>query len=106
MKNTPLLVKRTLEIDPDRFPFPLRDCGPDETVSILASRGCYNHCRFCPIPSYYNDGPLWQGRSPEKVAAEISLLIEQGYNDFYFVDPNFIGPGRNGKKGPCNCSIS
>lgn len=98
MKNTPLLVKRTLEIDPDRFPFPLRDCGPDETVSILASRGCYNHCRFCPIPSYYNDGPLWQGRSPEKVAAEISLLIEQGYNDFYFVDPNFIGPGRNGKK--------
>ena len=98
IKDPQLLVKRTLESDPDKFPFPLRDSGPNTTVSILASRGCYNHCRFCPVPSFYNDGPLWQGRSPEKVFEEMALLVEQGYRDFYFVDPNFIGPGKNGKK--------
>ena len=29
---------------------------------------------------------------------EIKQLLDAGYKDFYFADPNFIGPGENGKK--------
>ncbi|HKI49820.1 MAG TPA: radical SAM protein [Desulfobacteria bacterium] len=83
--------------DPDKFSFPRRDLKPGETVSILASRGCYNHCSFCPVPVFYNNGPLWRGRSPENIVQEVTLLMDQGIRDFYFVDPNFIGPGRKGK---------
>ena len=85
------------EPDPDRFPFPCRDLGSTNTVSILASRGCYNHCSFCPVPAFYNHGPLWRGRSPQNVLAEMTQLIDQGVRDFYFVDPNFFGPGKKGR---------
>ncbi|MCG6877803.1 MAG: B12-binding domain-containing radical SAM protein [Deltaproteobacteria bacterium] len=84
--------------DPDKFSFPRRHLKPGETVSILASRGCYNHCSFCPVPVFYNNGPLWRGRSPENIVQELTLLMDQGIRDFYFVDPNFIGPGRKGKE--------
>ena len=96
--GTSALVQRPAEPEPDRFPFPLRHMMGGETVSVLASRGCYNHCRFCPIPVFYNGGPLWRGRSPDNVAEEIATLMAQGATDFYFVDPNFVGPGAKGKK--------
>jgi len=83
---------------PDRFSTPIRSCQPDGTVSILASRGCYNHCQFCPIPSFYNNGPEWNGRMPRHIYAEIKELVGQGYKDFYFVDPNFVGPGEKGRE--------
>ena len=93
---------RRPEKDPDQFAFPWRGdmtaCSPGNTVSILASRGCYNHCSFCPVPSFYNQGPLWRGRSPENVAREMQMLCDQGVSSFYFCDPNFIGPGRKGKQ--------
>jgi anaerobic magnesium-protoporphyrin IX monomethyl ester cyclase len=95
--GTSALAQRPPEPEPDRFPFPLRPVIDGETVSVLASRGCYNHCRFCPIPAFYNDGPLWRGRSPDNVAEEIATLMARGAEDFYFVDPNFIGPGARGK---------
>ena len=41
---------------------------------------------------------MWRGRSPENVAAEISELVCLGKKDFYFVDPNFVGPGKAGKE--------
>ncbi len=93
--------------DPDRFAFPERVPVPDQTVpdqttsrtaSILASRGCYNHCVFCLVPSFYNNGPLWRGRTPENIYKEMVELLKLGYRDFYFVDPNFIGPGRKNKQ--------
>lgn len=93
-----VLTKRSPAGDPDSFPQPWRRYDDGETVSILASRGCYNQCRFCPIPSFYNDGPLWTGRTPENVYAEIAELAEAGCRDFYFVDPNFIGPGKKGRQ--------
>lgn len=88
---------RTPEKNPDLFAFPTRS-PLDGTAPILASRGCYNHCSFCPVPSFYNQGSMWKGRSPENIAREIQELVDQGVKDFYFVDPNFIGPGTLGKK--------
>jgi radical SAM superfamily enzyme YgiQ (UPF0313 family) len=91
------LIPRKPAPNPDRFLYPLRDPDSSGTASILGSRGCYNHCRFCPIPSFYNGGPLWRGRHPEHIVAEIQSLMAAGYRDFYFVDPNFIGPGKSGR---------
>ena len=88
---------RTPEKNPDLFAFPKR-ISLDGTAPILASRGCYNHCSFCPVPSFYNQGSMWKGRSPENIAREIQGLVNQGVKEFYFVDPNFIGPGTLGKK--------
>jgi len=88
---------RIPEPNPDTFPVPHRDSGTDTTASILASRGCYNHCSFCPVPVFYHDGSLWRGRSPQNVVEEMARLMHQGFRDFYFVDPNFVGPGRRGK---------
>ncbi|MBA3037499.1 MAG: B12-binding domain-containing radical SAM protein [Desulfobacterium sp.] len=90
--------QRIPEQNIDKFYFPERTNTDDQTVSILASRGCYNHCAFCLVPSFYNDGPLWRGRSPENIYQEISALADKGCKDFYFVDPNFIGPGKKGKE--------
>lgn len=104
---------RTPEKNPDVFAFPKRS-SLEGTVSILASRGCYNHCSFCPVPPFYNGGNLWRGRSPENIATEVSGLVAQGAKRFYFCDPNFIGPGKKGKKrvmelmdliGPMNISF-
>ena len=37
---------------PDRLAFPLRpSLELEQTVSVLASRGCYNHCSFCLVPA-------------------------------------------------------
>ncbi|MDQ7783851.1 MAG: radical SAM protein [Desulfomonilaceae bacterium] len=82
---------------PDTFPFPFRDRGGATTASVLASRGCYNHCSFCPVPVFYHDGAVWRGRSPGNVAEEMTRLTNLGFRDFYFVDPNFVGPGKRGK---------
>ena len=89
---------RKPEKNPDSFPFPVRNVEPGETISILASRGCYNYCSFCPVPLFYNNGPLWRGRTPENIINEISCLYDQGCRDFYFIDPNFIGPGTKGRQ--------
>lgn len=93
-----MAAPRMPEANPDKFPFPLRDQQSEGTTSILASRGCYNHCSFCPVPAFYNDGPLWRGRSPHNVLNEMTQLLDRGIRDFYFVDPNFIGPGKKGRE--------
>jgi hypothetical protein len=83
----------------DAIPFPHRTKTQlKQTISILASRGCYNHCSFCPIPSFYNDGPLWRGRSVANIMEEIIALAKEGCLEFYFIDPNFIGPGKAGRQ--------
>lgn len=86
-------------IDPlDPLPFPLRPfLHAEDTLSILASRGCYNHCSFCLIPTLNGGRPSWRSRSTENVVTEIAELTALGKTDFYFVDPNFIGPGKAGK---------
>jgi radical SAM superfamily enzyme YgiQ (UPF0313 family) len=85
--------------DLDSLPVPVRPgLGQMETVSVLASRGCFNGCSFCLIPALDQGRTLWRGRSAEAVIREISDLIARGKSDFYFVDPNFVGPGARGRR--------
>ncbi|MCP4023876.1 MAG: B12-binding domain-containing radical SAM protein [Desulfobacteraceae bacterium] len=88
---------RIPEKNPDIFAFPKRS-SLEGVVTILGSRGCYNHCSFCPVPSFYNQGSLWRGRSPHNIAEEMQTLVNKGVCKFYFCDPNFIGPGARGKR--------
>jgi radical SAM superfamily enzyme YgiQ (UPF0313 family) len=56
---------------PDRLAFPLRpSVESEETVSVLASRGCYNHCSFCLVPALDHGKTMWRGRSPEKCVGQ------------------------------------
>jgi radical SAM superfamily enzyme YgiQ (UPF0313 family) len=83
----------------DKLPFPARPwIKREETTSILASRGCYNGCSFCLIPTLDGNKAVWRKRSIVNVAEEIRPLKELGKTDFYFVDPNFIGPGPAGQE--------
>ena len=84
--------------DLDIYPFPTRNPEHSGSISILGSRGCYNHCSFCPVPPFYNQGALWRGRRPENIVAEIKALMIDNRREFYFVDPNFIGPGKKGRQ--------
>jgi hypothetical protein len=82
----------------DQLPFPVRPfLDAEETVSVLASRGCYNGCSFCLIPSLDGGRTVWRSRTAVNVAAEVAELVERGKRDLYFVDPNFIGPGESGR---------
>ncbi len=89
-------------IDIDALPFPLRSVGSYSfgEVNISGSRGCYGGCTFCYINPYYGDAKRkWRGRSPENIIAEIdAVLKETDIRYFYFMDPNFYGPGRAGKE--------
>jgi hypothetical protein len=100
VQKEPIFIGRRPPIAPlDRLPFPLRPfLQAEETPSILASRGCYNHCSFCLIPTLNGGRPSWRSRSTENVLAEITELMTYEKTDFYFVDPNFIGPGKAGKE--------
>lgn len=91
------LRQRPVEKEPDRFLFPQR-ARLSEPVTILGSRGCYNHCSFCLVPAFDGRGGRWRGRTPADIVGEIELLMAQGIREFYFADPNFIGPGRSGRE--------
>lgn len=85
----------------DLLPFPVRTEAmlrlPE--VNILGSRGCYGGCTFCYVNPFYGRGSRWRGRSPENITAEMDQIIaESGKKDFYFTDPNFFGPGKEGQK--------
>jgi hypothetical protein len=87
--------------DLDSLPFPRRTrtglarCGG----TILGSRGCYGNCTFCHINDFYAGTPLWRGRSPDNVYAEVQELLPLlSAKYLYFVDANFFGPGESGQK--------
>ncbi len=90
------LIPREPDNNPDTFAFPKRSMSSG-AASILGSRGCYNRCSFCLVPSFDNQKGHWRGRSPLNICAEIEALTAQGVRDFYFTDPNFIGPGKAGR---------
>lgn len=84
----------------DALPFPMRteEMLKIGEINIEGSRGCYGGCTFCYINPYYGKSSCWRGRSPGNIMAEIDSLLEQyGNKNFYFVDPNFFGPGQKGR---------
>lgn len=94
------LQRRELLQNLDDLPYPIRTKAmlriPE--INIEGSRGCYGGCTFCYINPYYGKASCWRGRSPESIIAEIDQLINQyGQRNFYFVDPNFFGPGLKGR---------
>lgn len=87
--------------DLDALPFPVRSQAGFRLaeVNVQGSRGCYGRCTFCYVNSFYGEGSRWRRRSPENIVAEIDQIIaEQKAGYFYFVDPNFFGPGEQGQK--------
>lgn len=94
-------TRRELIEDLDSIPFPVRTDAmfriPE--VNIQGSRGCYGACTFCYVNPFYGERSRWRGRSPENIVAEIDQVIEErGLRRFYFVDPNFFGPGERGQR--------
>ncbi|GAB4266090.1 MAG: hypothetical protein Kow0092_18790 [Deferrisomatales bacterium] len=93
---------RALIDDLDALPFPRR--SPElfglREVNVAGSRGCYGACTFCTINSFYGPASRWRPRTPENVAAEIEAVLAERPDKrrFYFVDPNFFGPGRSGRR--------
>ena len=67
-------------------------------INVCTSRGCYGNCSFCSVRSFYCErGAKWRGRSPENVVAEIEEIYHQyGFDNYLFVDDNYVGPGQYG----------
>ncbi|AOY77158.1 B12-binding domain-containing radical SAM protein [Clostridium formicaceticum] len=88
--------------DLDSIPFPERTAASLSIgeVNIMGSRGCYGNCTFCYINAFVGSGcSKWRGRSPENIVAEIDEVIAKtGMRSFYFTDPNFFGPGKQGQE--------
>ncbi|MBS4024124.1 MAG: B12-binding domain-containing radical SAM protein [Clostridia bacterium] len=93
-------AKQTIR-DLDQLPFPVRTKAllSIGEVNIQGSRGCYGRCTFCYINPFYGTNSSWRGRSPENIIEEIDSVIAQyGKREFYFIDPNFFGPGERGQR--------
>jgi anaerobic magnesium-protoporphyrin IX monomethyl ester cyclase len=90
----------------DELAFPSRDCLPlalsqGGTPTITSSRGCYARCSFCTVHKFYTQqqGPRWVPRSIESVLEELrSLYRDFHIRHFMFVDDNFIGSGKSGRR--------
>lgn len=68
-------------------------------MNIEGSRGCYNNCTFCYINNFYGKKCLWRGHSIDYICEEIEMLMKDYDKErFYFIDPNFFGPGKKGKE--------
>lgn len=87
----------------DTLPFPRRDMmkylnRQSSLINICTSRGCYGNCSFCSVRSFYSGrGAKWRGRSPENVVSEIQTIYDKyGYDNYLFVDDNYVGPGKQG----------
>ena len=66
-----------------------------KTTSILTSRGCPLHCRFCGLRSII---PGYQSRSFDNITKEIEEIVNAGYKTLSFVDDNFTLNKRNVEK--------
>lgn len=96
--RTPLDLDELLPPARDQLPTVLARGGP---AALISSRGCYARCTFCAIEavtrSLYPRPQRY--RSPASVVDEMERLRrEYGARRFYFVDENFLGPGRRGRE--------
>ncbi len=56
-------------------------------ISIEASRGCVNNCRYCCTTQTWKR--TWRGKNPDRVAEEMEEVSGRGFNFIYFSDDNF-----------------
>jgi len=97
---------RPLIKDLDSLPFPARDTlpllmGKGGLPLLSTSRGCTSRCSFCSVHCFYNTpkGRNWRARSSENVLQEIEILNREfGCDELWFVDDNFLGPGKLGRR--------
>lgn len=62
--------------------------GPMPSMFIMASRGCFGHCKFCNTPVFW--GSRVRTRKPEAVVGEIERLQRMyGIREIYFQDDMF-----------------
>lgn len=91
-------VKRERIANLDILPFQTRYLNEEQLkgqpYSITTSRGCYGHCSFCSIDSFYqyNSVKVKQTyRSAQSVSEEIHELVDKyGASSFKIVDDNFF----------------
>jgi anaerobic magnesium-protoporphyrin IX monomethyl ester cyclase len=70
-------------------------------VPVTASRGCYGRCTFCSVERFYRSSPgrPWRGRAGDAVARDAAAMLRvSGFSKITFVDENFMGPGRLGRR--------
>jgi radical SAM superfamily enzyme YgiQ (UPF0313 family) len=95
------------------YPAPLWDDGAADERSaavaaangcapVIGSRGCYGRCTFCCIERFYRDVPHsrpWRPWPAERVADDVvAVVAATGASQVTFVDENFVGPGRAGRR--------
>lgn len=61
--------------------------APRKFTTLLSSRGCPYHCRFCGCQQIVHG--TWRPRSVENTFEELQLLASEGYRQFLFVDDSF-----------------
>jgi radical SAM superfamily enzyme YgiQ (UPF0313 family) len=61
--------------------------APKKFTTILSSRGCPYHCRFCGCQRIVHG--TWRPRNVESVVEELQQLASDGYEQFLFVDDSF-----------------
>ncbi len=81
--------------DIDTIPFPARDLLDMSVYSgyplakrrpgttIFIARGCPFDCSFCSNNIWRCGRPMYRTRSPENVVAELKMLVDQGYREFF-----------------------
>jgi len=57
------------------------------TGSVETSRGCPFTCNFCAITSFWEGS--FRRKSPERIVAEMEVLVRQGRSHIYMADDNF-----------------
>jgi radical SAM superfamily enzyme YgiQ (UPF0313 family) len=77
----------------DGLPMMRRDLLPRDRYfmdSIFTTRGCPNHCRFCPVTDIF--GPKIRHRPVEEVVAEVATLGKRYFNvdDSVFGHPQLV----------------
>ena len=58
--------------------------APGKFTTLLSSRGCPYHCRFCGCQRIVHG--TWRPRSVEKTLEELRQLTDEGYKQLLFVD--------------------
>ncbi|MEM1619135.1 MAG: radical SAM protein [Fervidicoccaceae archaeon] len=67
--------------------------SPSSSIALLeSSRGCPYDCDFCDVSPFW--GRRWRLKSSRRVIEELELVAGLGYNWVFFVDDNFVIPGR------------